>query len=113
MNWQGLKRYLDFRKMSPQKAVSLIFISSVLLVVISYGIWQFGKILSPSQNFSSDPLVTLSISDYSLDGSFNPVALPNNLTDNTVPVYGDEVLLLDYNGQQLNMARLQGTVDYR
>lgn len=90
-----------------------MFISSVLLIVVSYGIWQFGKILSPSRQFSSDPVVTLSVSDYYLDASFNAVRLPNNLTDNTVPVYGDDVLQLDYNGQQLNMARLQGTIDYR
>jgi hypothetical protein len=99
--------------MSPQKAVSLVFVASVLLVVVSYGIWQFGKILSPSQQFSADPVVSLSISDYYEDGSFNPLPLPNNLTDTTVPVYGDKVLMLNYNDQQLNMARLQGTIDYR
>lgn len=113
MKWQGVKRYLDLRHMSPQKAVSLMFVASVLLIVVSYGVWQLGKILSPSQQFSSDPVVALSVSDYYLDASFNAVALPNNLTDNTLPIYGDDVLRLDYSGQQLNMARLQGTIDYR
>jgi len=114
MNWRGVKRYFDIRQMSSQKATSVVFVATLLVLVIGYGIWQFGKILSPSQQFSSDPIITLRVSDYSLDGASNPVPLPNNLTDGTIPHYdGSHVVELNYTGQQLNMARIQGEVDYR
>ncbi|MEX0594727.1 MAG: hypothetical protein WD157_01340 [Patescibacteria group bacterium] len=97
--------------MSPQRALSLVFVASVLLVVVSYGIWQFGRLLSPSGIFnSSDPVVESAISDFDANG--NP--LPNSVTDNTVPDYGINATELTYGADgKLNMARLQGLVDYR
>lgn len=114
MSRMGIKAILDFGKMSPPKAVTLVFVASILLVVVSYGIWQFGRLLSPSETFNvANPVVALSVSDY--DNFF--VRLPNNTTDVTPPNFGNQtnptVLTFDGGTGKLNMARLEIQLDYR
>ena len=109
----GIGSWLNFKNMSPQKAVTLVFVTSLLLLIVSYGIWQFGRIISPSQRFSNDPVVHLSVTDY--DNRF--VALPNSLTDPTLPYFEPAqtkptILRFGADGK-LDMARLEVRVDYR
>lgn len=111
-----MKAILDFGKMSPPKAVTLVFVASILLVVVSYGIWQFGQLLSPIGNFNTggNPTVVLSISDY--DKFF--IALPNVLSNTTSPLFEDNqtrptLLSFDINTNKLKMARLEIRLDYR
>ncbi len=108
------KRWFDWRHMSPQRAVTLVFTASVLLVVISYGVWQFGQLLSPINEISTnDPILKLSASDR--DDSANP--LPNNLTDTTAPFFNYNIqnnpTVLQFDGNSLDLARYEIRVDYR
>lgn len=111
MSRMGIGTWFNFKKMSPPKAVTLVFVASILLIVVSYGIWQFGQIISPSQQFSSDPFIELSISDY--DDELNP--LPNNLIDQTPPKFtGTNATELVFDSSDfLIMARMEGELDYR
>lgn len=116
MSMMGLKKMLDFRKMTPPKAVTLVFVASVLLIVISYGVWQLGRLLSPSGIFNSgSPFVELKVSDYyDNNGVYTP--LPNNRTDTETPVFdvdGVKLPLTFDAGGTLNMARLEIQLDYR
>ena len=109
------KRWFDFRKMSPQKAVTLVFTASVLLVVVSYGVWQFGQLLSPENQISSNnPILKLSASDR--DISAEP--LPNSLTDATQPYFSYNIqngpTLLEFGTDgKLDLARYEIKIDYR
>ena len=113
MSRKGIGTWFNFKKMSPPKAVTLVFVASILLIVISYGIWQFGQIISPEGQFSSDPFVHLSVSDYS-EGY---IPLPNNSTDNTAPDFSDDrgtpITLTYGSDDKLDMARLEIRLDYR
>lgn len=109
------KAWFNWRQMSPQRAVTLVFTASVLLVVVSYGVWQFGRLLSPeNQISSSNPILKLSASDR--DISAEP--LPNSLTDQTQPYFtyniqnGPTVLEFGSDGR-LDLARYEIRVDYR
>ena len=113
MSRMGIGTWFNFKKMSPPKAVTLVFVASILLIVISYGIWQFGQIISPEQGFSSDPIVHLSVSNYS-EGY---IPLPNNNTDDKPPDFSDNLgtpITLTYGSDdKLDMGRLEIRLDYR
>lgn len=114
-----LKGWLDIRKMSPQKAVSTVFVASVLLVVVGYGVWQFGRLISPflDLNPTDNPIVRLGASDR--DNQNN--SLPNSITDPTIAKFdyvptASPITELKYNlanPNQLLQARIEAFVDYR
>ncbi|MEX1052131.1 MAG: hypothetical protein WEC83_01950 [Patescibacteria group bacterium] len=109
------QRLFNWRAMSPQRAVTLVFTASVLLVVVSYGVWQFGRLLSPVNEIStSNPILKLSASDRDLSAE----PLPNSLTDTTPPYFTyniqDGPTILEFgNDGKLDLARYEIRVDYR
>ena len=119
MSRKGIGTWFNFKKMSPPKAVTLVFVASILLIVISYGIWQFGRLISPSQTFSDppDPVIALSVTDYYQDGPGVYEPLPNNIADRTPPYFNANnvqiPLTFDNTTRKLNMARLEIQLDYR
>lgn len=94
------------------ESASYAFLGALVVLIGTFAAWQFTKIFSPTTLINNnDPVVVMKTSDH--DASDRP--LPNNMTDTTVPDYGDQglVLMIPIINGQVQLPRIQGEVTFR